>query len=65
MGIRLSPYGTFNDIADSDPKGLFAHLINTLNPFNLSYLHLIEPRATTAGGNDQLVVDAPRTGQLF
>ncbi|NCV95074.1 MAG: alkene reductase, partial [Burkholderiaceae bacterium] len=55
VGIRLSPYGTFNDIADSDPKGLFAHLINALNPFNLSYLHLIEPRATTAGGNDQLV----------
>jgi N-ethylmaleimide reductase len=65
VGIRLSPYGTFNDIADSDPKGLFAHLINALNPFNLSYLHLIEPRATTAGGNDQLVADAPRTGQLF
>ncbi|BEI37838.1 alkene reductase [Polynucleobacter sp. HIN7] len=65
VGIRLSPYGTFNDIADSDPKALFAHLINALNRFNLSYLHLIEPRATTAGGSDQLVADAPRTGQLF
>ena len=65
VGIRLSPYGTFNDIADSDPKGLFAYLINALNGFNLSYLHLIEPRATTAGGSDQLVADAPRTGQLF
>ena len=65
VGIRLSPYGTFNDIADSDPKGLFAYLINELNRFNLSYLHLIEPRATTAGGNDQRVADAPLTGQLF
>ncbi|BEI36033.1 alkene reductase [Polynucleobacter sp. HIN6] len=65
VGIRLSPYGTFNDIADSDPKALFAHLINALNRFNLSYLHLIEPRATTAGGSDQLVADAPRTGQMF
>jgi N-ethylmaleimide reductase len=65
VGIRLSPYGSFNDIADSDPQKLFSYLINALNPLNLSYLHLIEPRATTAGGSDQLVADAPRTGQLF
>ena len=65
VGIRLSPYGTFNDMGDSDPVGLFSYLINALNRFNLAYLHLIEPRATTAGGNDQLVADAPRTGQLF
>jgi len=62
---RLSPYGSFNDIADSDPQKLFSYLINALNTFNLSYLHLIEPRATTAGGSDQLLADAPRTGQLF
>lgn len=65
VGIRLSPYGSFNDIADSDPNALFAYLINALNPLNLSYLHLIEPRATTAGGSDRLIADAPRTGQLF
>ena len=65
VGIRLSPYGSFNDIADSDPQKLFSYLINALNPLNLSYLHLIEPRATTAGGSDQLHADAPRTGQLF
>jgi N-ethylmaleimide reductase len=65
VGIRLSPYGSFNDIADSDPQKLFSYLINALNPFNLSYLHLIEPRATTAGGSDQLLADAPRTGRLF
>jgi N-ethylmaleimide reductase len=65
VGIRLSPYGSFNDIADSDPQKLFSYLINALNPLNLSYLHLIEPRATTAGGSDQLHADAPRTGRLF
>ena len=65
VGIRLSPYGSFNDIADSDPQKLFSYLINALNPFNLCYLHLIEPRATTAGGSDQLLADAPRTGRLF
>ena len=65
VGIRLSPYGTFNDMQDSNPVQLFTHLIEALNPLKLCYLHLIEPRATTAGGNDTLSSDAPRTGQLF
>ena len=65
VGIRLSPYGTFNDMQDSQPVKLFTHLIETLNSLHLCYLHLIEPRATTAGGNDAISSDAPRTGQLF
>lgn len=65
VGIRLSPYGTFNDMKDSDPVKLFSYLIEALNPLNLCYLHLIEPRATSAGGDDQIVEDAPKTGQLF
>lgn len=43
VGVRLSPYGTFNDMSDSDPIALFTHLIGKLNDFNLAYLHLIEP----------------------
>ena len=65
VGIRLSPYGEFNDMKDSDPVGLFTYLIEKLNPLNLSYLHLIEPRATSAGGSDQIAEDAPSTGKLF
>ena len=65
VGIRLSPYGEFNDMKDSDPIKLFTYLIEKLNPLNLSYLHLIEPRATSAGGNDQIAEDAPSTGKLF
>ncbi|MBW4651902.1 MAG: alkene reductase [Kaiparowitsia implicata GSE-PSE-MK54-09C] len=44
VGIRLSPSGTFNDMVDSDPQSLFTYVISRLNPYNLAYLHLIEPR---------------------
>jgi len=65
VGIRLSPYGEFNDMKDSDPVGLFTYLIEQLNPLKLSYLHLIEPRATSAGGSDQIAEDAPSTEKIF
>lgn len=42
VGIRLSPSGLFNDMGDSDPKSIFNYVIEKLNAYNLSYLHLIE-----------------------
>lgn len=44
VGIRLSPNGSFNNMADSDPKATFTYAVNALNPYGLSYLHLVEPR---------------------
>jgi N-ethylmaleimide reductase len=65
VGVRLSPYGTFSDMSDSDPVGLFTYLIGQLNTFNLSYLHLIEPRSTSAGGSDEVLENVPSTATLF
>ena len=65
IGIRLSPYGTFNDISDSDPVALFTAAIQKLNAYNLAYLHMIEPRSTSAGGGDQVFEDAPITSEMF
>ena len=65
VGVRLSPYGTFNDMSDRDPVGLFTYVINQLNACKLAYLHLIEPRATLAGGSDANATDAPNAAQLF
>jgi N-ethylmaleimide reductase len=48
VGIRLSPSGTFNDMKDSNPAALFDHAVNALNPFGLAYVHLVEPRWTSA-----------------
>lgn len=65
IGIRLSPYGTFNDIADSDPIALFSAAIQMLNQRDLAYVHMIEPRSTSAGGNDQVDAAAPITSEIF
>lgn len=43
VGVRLSPSGTFNSMSDSNPKETFGYAIQALNPFNLAYLHLVEP----------------------
>jgi N-ethylmaleimide reductase len=65
IGVRLSPYGTFNDMGDSNPIALFNAVIQKLNAYHLSYVHMIEPRSTTAGGNDQVLTDAPITSEIF
>jgi len=43
VGVRLSPSATFNDMTDSDPRATFGYAIQSLNQFNLAYLHLLEP----------------------
>ena len=42
VGIRLSPSGTFNDMADSEPEAIFGYLLAELNRFNLAYLHIVD-----------------------
>ncbi len=42
VGIRLSPSGTFNDMADSDPETIFVYLLAQLSQFNLAYLHIVD-----------------------
>lgn len=48
VGVRLSPHGRINDMADSDPHALYAHVLARLAHEGIAYLHLMEPRA--AGG---------------
>ena len=65
VGVRLSPYGTFNDMSDSSPVELFSYVIEQLSAKNIAYLHLIEPRASTAGGSDAVNNSAPNVGSIF
>lgn len=65
VGVRLSPYGTFNDMSDSDPVSLFTYVLKQLNQRQIAYVHMIEPRATGAGGGDTVNHDAPSTSTLF
>lgn len=65
VGVRLSPYGTFNDIQDSDPIALFGYVLGELNRRGIAYVHMIEPRATSAGGSDAVNTQAPSAVGLF
>ena len=41
LGVRLSPFGRYGGISDSDPMALFRYVIEQLNG-SIGYLHLIE-----------------------
>ncbi len=45
VGIRLSPFGRFNDMGDSDPVKLYTRLLGELAKKEIAYVHLIEARA--------------------
>jgi len=65
VGVRLSPYGTFNDMRDSDPVALFTYVLGQLSQRKIAYAHLIEPRSSGAGGGDAVVENMPDTAELF
>ncbi|MDN7182799.1 alkene reductase [Caballeronia sp. SEWSISQ10-4 2] len=44
VAVRLGPSGTWGDMSDSNPEGLFAYVAQELTKLNLAYVHLIEPR---------------------
>ena len=67
VGVRLSPYGTFNTMSDSDTPALFNYVFEKLSERGIAYVHVIEPRATNAGGGGADASDesVPSTSQIF
>lgn len=65
VGVRLSPYGTFNDMNDSDPAALFTYVIKQLSNRQIAFIDLIEPRSSAAGMQDSNLTDRPNTADLF
>jgi N-ethylmaleimide reductase len=65
VGVRLSPYGTFNDMQDSDPVSLFNYVLSELSKRQIAYAHIIEPRSSSAGAQDSNILSAPNTCDLF
>ncbi|TSD88045.1 alkene reductase [Mycobacterium sp. KBS0706] len=51
VGVRLSPFSNFGDIADSDPMATFGHAIEGLSGLGLGFLHLVEGQT---GGTREL-----------
>lgn len=58
--IRLSPTGTFGDIADDNPAETFGTLVEGLNDQNLAYLHVIEKFADDMTPENQRILDHVR-----
>ncbi|MGL6043500.1 MAG: alkene reductase [Sandaracinobacteroides sp.] len=43
VGVKLSPSSSAHGMADSDPEGLFAHVLAQLTEADLAYVHMMEP----------------------
>jgi N-ethylmaleimide reductase len=65
VGVRMSPFGTVNDISDSDPLSINRHAIEALSRRGIAYLHLIEPRANAGLREDPNLSAPPSVASLF
>jgi len=65
VGVRLSPYGVANDSGEADPMPLYTHVIRSLDPIGLAYLHFIEPRSSGAGRAEVNHQNVPSAMVLF
>jgi N-ethylmaleimide reductase len=73
IGVRLSPYGTFNDIQDADPKATYEAMLGVAQTSGVGYVHIIRPVVSgniemEASARDREVIDTARrhyTGTLI
>jgi N-ethylmaleimide reductase len=65
VGVRLSPFGQYGGIHDSNPLDLFTFVIEELSKARIAYLHLIEARGSEIGLTDTLHEGAPNNAALF
>jgi N-ethylmaleimide reductase len=67
VGVRISPSGTYNGMADSNPRVLFRYVTERLNDYGLAYLHVIEPRIKGPDliGEGQAPVAAQELSKVF
>ena len=65
LGVRLSPFGQYGGIHDSNPMELFSFVIRELSKRNIAYLHLIEARGSEIGLTDELHQNAVNNADLF
>ena len=65
VGVRLSPWGRYNGMSDSDPAVLYAQVGAALAERGLAYLHVVEPRADQRSDTNSIDVDAPDAAALL
>jgi N-ethylmaleimide reductase len=65
LGVRLSPFGQYGGIHDSQAMELFTYVIESLSQRRIAYIHLIEGRGSEIGLADDLHADALNNAQQF
>ncbi len=65
LGVRLSPFGQYGGIHDSNPLELFTFVIGELSERRIAWLHLIEARGSEIGLTDELHDNARNNAELF
>jgi N-ethylmaleimide reductase len=65
VSVRLSPFGQYGGIRDSNPMRLFTSVVREMSTYNLAYLHLIEGRGSEIGLADELHADALDNARIF
>jgi N-ethylmaleimide reductase len=65
VAVRLSPYGVANDSGEPDPMPLYSHVVRSLDPLGLAYLHFVEPRSSGAGRAEVNHTNVPSAMELF
>jgi N-ethylmaleimide reductase len=65
VGVRLTPYGIANGSGEADPMPLYSHVVKSLDPLGLAYLHFIEPRSSGAGRAEVNHQNVPSAMVLF
>jgi N-ethylmaleimide reductase len=65
VGVRLSPFGVANGSGEENSFELYSHAIARLESLGLSYLHLIEPRASGMAMRDVDHQGVPSAATVF
>jgi N-ethylmaleimide reductase len=65
VGVRLSPFGQYGGIRDSNPLELFTLVIGEPDKRRIAYVHLIEAKGSEMGLTDELHEDAVNNAALF
>ena len=63
LSVRISPVSTAGDSRDSNPQALFNHVVKSLNPFGLAYVHVVE--GETGGPRYTIPFDYPALHRCF
>ncbi len=54
VGVRLSPGGTFNDMADENPQETFRYVARALSGYGLAYVHGVEQDLSETSASELL-----------